>query len=82
MIEHSTSKQAEHLSKRRARMLPVLAVIFSAQQATYFRSTPAPPDRRTVDHVKIGAWLVLSLVMLAALTTNGFWLQPQAKCAT
>jgi len=27
--------------------------------------------------VKISAWLVLSIVLLAALSTKGFWLQPK-----
>ena len=55
-------------------MLPFLAVIYLTQQATFFAGD-APPGVRTVDHVKIGAWLVLSLVMLMAIATNGFWLQ-------
>ena len=33
---------------------------------------------RTVDHVKVGAWVVLSAVLLAALYTGGFWLRPKA----
>jgi len=66
----SVAEQAEYLSKRRARMLPALAAIFLTQQASYF-STPANP--RSVDTVKISAWLVLSIVLLAALATKGFW---------
>lgn len=66
----SVAEQAEYLSKRRARMLPALAAIFLAQQASYF-STPTVP--RSVDTVKISAWLVLSIVLLAALATKGFW---------
>jgi predicted permease len=66
----SLAEKAEYLSKRRARMLPALAAIFLAQQASYF-STPTTP--RTVDTVKISAWLVLSIVLLAALATKGFW---------
>ena len=55
-------------------MLPFLAIIYLTQQATFFAGD-APPGVRSVDHVKIGAWLVLSLVMLMAIATNGFWLQ-------
>jgi predicted permease len=66
----SVAEKAEYLSKRRARKLPALAAIFLAQQASYF-STPAAP--RSVDSVKISAWLVLSIVLLAALATKGFW---------
>ncbi len=70
MTTRTTAEQADHLSRRRARMLPFLAVIYLTQQASYF--TGGAGDR-PVDHVKIGAWVVLSLVLLAALTTKGFW---------
>lgn len=69
-------ERADRLSRRRARMLPVLAVIFIAQQASYF-SGRVEDGARSVDHVKIAAWLVLSTVLLLALTTGGFWLQPR-----
>ena len=68
----SPAETAEVLSKRRARMLAPLAVIFLAQQASYF-STPATTAPRPVDTVKISAWLLLSIVLLAALATKGFW---------
>ena len=70
MTETSLSEQAERLTKRRARMLPVLAALYFAQQASFFSS---PLRDRPVDHFKIGAWVVLSLVLLAALVTGGFW---------
>ena len=38
-------------------------------------STSANNSAQTV---KISAWLVLSVVLLAALATKGFWLQPKA----
>lgn len=66
---------ADRLTRRRARMLPLLVIIFLTQQASYFAAV-AEEGTRTVDHVKIGAWLVLSIVMLLALTTGGFWLKP------
>lgn len=72
MIELTISEQAEHLSRRRARMLPFLAVLYLAQQGSFFAATPADPDR-AFDYVEIGAWVALSLVLLAALTTTGFW---------
>ena len=67
---------ADRLSRRRARALPVLAIIFISQQAA-FLSGPAGDAVRTVDHVKIGAWLVLSLVLLLGLGTGGFWFRPK-----
>jgi hypothetical protein len=69
--EISNVEEAERLSRRRARMLPFLAVIYISQQATFF--TDDALEGRSVDHVKIGAWLVLSLVLLLALATSGFW---------
>ena len=71
-LPKNLAAQAEVLSKRRARMLPPLAVIFLAQQASYF-SMPATTAPRAVDTVKISAWLLLSIVLLAALATKGFW---------
>ena len=77
MTERTMSQQADHLSRRRARMLPLLAAIYLSQQASFFLTAHGAPDR-AVDHVKIGAWVVLTVVLLAALTTKGFWLQPRA----
>ncbi|HEY0012311.1 MAG TPA: hypothetical protein VGB79_05605 [Allosphingosinicella sp.] len=68
----SDIETADRLSRRRARMLPVLAIIFLTQQATYFVSR-VEDGTRSVDHVKIAAWLVLTIVMLLMLTTGGFW---------
>ena len=72
MTEASIPEQAERLSKRRARMLPVLAIIFISQQAVYFSGPPG--TARTVDQVHIAAWLVLAIVILLALTTGGGWI--------
>lgn len=75
MTSPADVETAHLLSRRRARLLPVLAAIFLAQQAAYF----AEPDAgaRLVDHVKIGAWLLLSVVLLLTLATGGFWLKPK-----
>jgi len=70
----SVAEKAEFLSKRRARMLPALAVIYITQQASYI-TLPHEPMDRAVNGVKISAWLVLSAVLLAALATKGFWFQ-------
>jgi hypothetical protein len=70
MTDRTISEEADHLGRRRARMLPFLAVIYLSQQISYFSSGDGV---RAVDHVKVGAWVVLSLVLLAALTTKGFW---------
>jgi len=72
----SVAEKAEYLSNRRARMLPVLAIIFLSQQAAFF-STVGSPAPHSAYTVKISAWLVLSIVILAALATKGFWLEPK-----
>lgn len=66
----SVAEQAELLSKRRARMLPALAIIFLSQQVTYFTTMR---DAGAAPTLKISAWLILSIVLLAALVTKGFW---------
>ncbi|MGB7654943.1 MAG: hypothetical protein WBL74_05635 [Novosphingobium sp.] len=76
MAEHPNNTDlADRLTKRRARMMPALAVLFLAQQASYFSRIPG---ERLVDHVRIGAWVALSAVLLAVLTTGGFWLRSAA----
>ena len=72
MVQSGIAEQADRLSRRRARALPVLAIIYLTQQASFFADQQGTLDR-TVDHVKLGAWVVLTLVLLAALTTKGFW---------
>jgi hypothetical protein len=75
MKRPSLSDEAERLSKRRARALPALGVIFLAQQAS-FLSMPEQAAR-PVDHLKISAWLVLTIVLLAGLATGGAWFRPR-----
>ena len=77
MTERTMSQQADHLSRRRARMLPLLAAIYLSQQASFFLTAHGAPDR-AVDHVKIGAWLILAIILLVGLGTGGAWLQPKA----
>jgi uncharacterized membrane protein len=72
----SIPEKAEYLSKRRARMLPALAVIFLSQQVTFF-SQMSGGEHVSAEKAKISAWLVLSVVMLFALATKGFWLEPK-----
>jgi ABC-type Fe3+ transport system permease subunit len=76
MNDRTISERADFLSRRRARMLPMLAILYFIQQTTYFRST-ANPHPRPVDHVWVSAWVILSLIILAGLATKGFWLQPK-----
>jgi hypothetical protein len=68
-------EQAEQYEQRRLRMLPAVLVIYLSQQAIYFS---AADGGRTVDHVKIGAWALLTLLLMLLLVTRGFWFVPQA----
>jgi len=70
------AEKAEYLSKRRARMLPALAIIFLSQQATFF-SQMTGGEHVSAEKAKISAWLVLSVLMLFGLATKGFWLEPR-----
>lgn len=74
MADTSDIETADRLSRRRARALPVLAAVFLTQQAAFI-TQQVEDGTRTVDHVKNGAWLILSVVLLLALTTGGFWLR-------
>jgi hypothetical protein len=76
MPGRSISERADYLSRRRARSLPFLALIYFSQQFT-FLSALGNGTHRDVDHFKIGAWAVLSIVLLMALATKGFWFQPK-----
>ena len=76
MTDRTAAERADYLSRRRARALPVLAVLYLSQQVTFFSALDSG-GHESARAVKIGAWLVLSAVLLAALTTKGFWLQPR-----
>lgn len=72
MTRESDIDAADRLSRRRARMLPMLAIVFIAQQASFFAGRLGE-GTRDVDRAAIGAWLLLSAGLLVALTTRGFW---------
>lgn len=76
MTRRSMAERADQLSRQRARMLPFLTLIYLTQQAAYFTSINGDPHRG-VENVKVGAWMLLSVVLLAALVSKGFWLEPR-----
>jgi hypothetical protein len=61
---------ADRLSARRARMLPVIVILFFIQQGVFYAD--AVGAARPVDQFKIGAWVVMSAVLLWVLATGGF----------
>ncbi len=72
----SDVEEAERLSSRRPGMLMVMTGMFLFQQFAYFDRPPAA--ERAVDYLRIGAWYLLGLVVLAALLTGGFWQKSKA----
>ncbi len=76
MNKNSDAAQAERLSSRRARAIPIFVVLFLGQQATFFAGFGQ--GDRTVDRVQVSAWLALSIVLLLALTTGGGWIHSRA----
>ena len=69
MSEPSDVEIADRLSRRRAWLLPVLAVLFLSGQAIYALgpSDPSP----NVDRLKVAAWLLWALGLLFVLATGG-----------
>jgi len=61
------TETADRLVQSRARMMPALAMMFVAQQASYFTGTRMDEGKRLVNYVAIGGWLALSIVLLAGL---------------
>jgi len=68
---------AERLGRKRARLLPLFAILFLTQQASYFTG-PNVDTGRPVDHIRIAAWLVMSVVLLLVLATGGGWFRSRA----
>jgi hypothetical protein len=71
MTATSDVEKAERLGRRRARMFFFQGLIFMIWQTTFYTS-PAASPLRTVDAVKISAWLVWAVILLVLLATGGF----------
>ena len=71
----SDIEEAERLSRRRVSMLIAMTALLAVQQGAFYAQTAA---ERGVDHVRVGAWVLLVGTLLAALLTGGFWLKPRA----
>ena len=62
---------AERMGRARSRLFFVLAIVFFAGQSLYFTSSPLTRD----SHARVGAWLVLVILILMLLATGGFVLR-------
>ncbi len=71
--EMTDAETADRLLHRRARVMPAMAVIFLAQQASYFSGRRVGEGSRLVDYVAVSAWPLLSIVLLVAFATGGSW---------
>src|SRR5213082_3829903 len=61
-------EEAERMGRARSRIFFILAIVFFAGQSMYFTSSPATRD----SHARIGAWLILVILILLLLATGGF----------
>ena len=68
MTTPSDVERAERISRRRARMFPILGIYFIAGQAAFFRHTDTS---QRVGQFKVSAWLVWALVLLIAFAFAG-----------
>ena len=69
---------AERITRKRARVVTVLAIIFIGTQAVYFGKAAkfdTLGQMRTVDALHISAWLVMAVALTALLLTGGGWFQ-------
>ena len=58
------SEIADDLTRRRARFMPVIGILFLAQQVANFSQHPAG---QTPDHFKVAAWVVMAIALLLFL---------------
>jgi hypothetical protein len=64
-------EKAERLGRRRSQVFFVLAMVFFAGQSVYFGAPEATRDSPP----RVGAWLILVVLMLFLLATGGFLMQ-------
>lgn len=70
MADTADVEKAERLSRSRARIFAVQAVIFLSWQ-TLFYNGRVPDHVRRVDQFRISAWMLMAIVLLVLLGTGG-----------
>src|SRR4051812_28426202 len=70
----SAAEIAERLSKRRAKIMLFQGLLFMIWQANFFTSPHGEwRELRSVDQVKISAFIVWAAVLLVVIATGGGW---------
>jgi hypothetical protein len=77
MAETSEVERAERIGRSRARLFALQALLFLTWQGL-FLSEGGEAAIRTVDAVKVSAWLVWTLALLALIATGGGLMRPKA----
>lgn len=63
----NATEQAEYLTRRRARVMPFLFIVLASQQVAFVGGN----DGSGPGHVKVAAWLIMSVSLLLLLLTGG-----------
>ena len=66
-------EEADRMGRSRSRIFFIMAMVFFLGQTAYFSS----PSARREAVPRIGAWLVLVVLMLLLIATGGFLLKPR-----
>ena len=74
MDDERAARIAERVGGRRSRLLMAQAVLFTVWQGSYFAAHPETGAIRTVDDVRIAAWVVWAAALLLLLLTGGGWI--------
>src|SRR5689334_15681834 len=73
-----TAERIEHLQRRRTRLLFFQGLFFLIWQTLYFSAAHEAVAPREGEHVKVAAYVVWSVVLLAFIGTGGGYLQSKA----
>jgi hypothetical protein len=74
MTHLSDVERADRIGRKRARLFAFQGLLFLIWQTTFYTS-PAAGPLRTVDSIKISAWLVWAMLLLVLLATGGGFLR-------
>jgi hypothetical protein len=73
-----SAERIERLQRSRTRLMYFQAILFLVWQSTYFATPHGADAVRDASHVKIAAYVVWALALLAFVATGGGYFQPRA----